>query len=220
MTDERIFESIYLNQKWGRTRNLFRRFLPKRLYSGPGSHDPKFTRPYWHAVRQWIEANGPFESAMDIGCGDFAVGCRLQPAFKQYLGVDVSPSIIEQSAKTYRRPGLEFRCAQGKDASLPMVDVVFIRQVFQHLSNADTQEVLANIVTKAKWLIVTEDVHADYEANPNQDMPTGPGNRLDLKSGVQVGVAPFDLGFTAAEVICEVQHKHGKVVTTCLKIDK
>ena len=67
-----------------------------------------------------------------------------------------------------------------------------IRQVLQHLSNAEVGLILENC-KKFKYLIVTEHYpNPDFELVPNIDIPHGPDMRLHYDSAVVLDKPPFD----------------------------
>lgn len=82
-----------------------------------------------------------------------------------------------------------------------MSDVIFIRQVLQHLSNAEIGKFVRNIQGKFRFLVVTESMSKSMFFSPNKDIDTGPGIRIHKKSGVVLEKPPFNLQFSKVEVI-------------------
>ena len=72
-----IFTQTYESQFWGCSNDPADRF-----FSGHGSRDPIVVAPYLASVRGLLHglrlANGKKPSVIDIGCGDFFVGSRLE----------------------------------------------------------------------------------------------------------------------------------------------
>ena len=56
-----------------------------------------------------------------------------------YNGVDIVDELIEHNRKTFRHPNIRFHCmdAAKDNVDLPFGELLIIRQVLQHLSNAD-----------------------------------------------------------------------------------
>jgi hypothetical protein len=106
---------------------------------------------------------------------------------------------------------IDFRCVDIVKDELPKGEVVIIRQVLQHLSNADIALVLPKLAA-FKYLIITEHIPVGNFV-PNLDKPSGLGirmhNGLKKDSGVVITEPPFN--FKAANVqtlqttICEDQ---------------
>ena len=100
---------------------------------------------------------------VDGGCGDFSIGSRLASKFDEYLALDVSSRIVEINKSRYAD-----LCASGRvtfgfmdmtSTTFPPTDLVLIRQVLQHLTNAQIQKILNNIEA-SQWrrVLITEQV--------------------------------------------------------------
>ncbi len=73
---------------------------------------------------------------------------------------------------------------------LPSGDVAILRQVLQHLSNAEIKRVVEKLYN-FKYVILTEHLpEVDFE--PNKDIISGQGIRLKKQSGVKLSEAPFN----------------------------
>ncbi len=74
---------------------------------------------------------------------------------------------------------------------MPLGDCAIIRQVLQHLSNAEVQAIVNKLVN-FKYLILTEHLpKGDFI--PNKDIISGQGIRLKKKSGINLLAPPFNL---------------------------
>ena len=74
---------------------------------------------------------------------------------------------------------------------MPSGDCAIIRQVLQHLSNAEVQAIV-NKLANFKYLILTEHLpKGDFI--PNKDILSGQGIRLKKKSGINLLAPPFHL---------------------------
>ncbi|WP_158974445.1 class I SAM-dependent methyltransferase [Cellulophaga sp. L1A9] len=177
-----VMHQIYENHLWGGAEFDF--------YSGDGSHVDAITEPYIKEVSAFLKS---FESPLvvcDVGCGDFNIGNQLIGFSEKYFAVDIVPALIERNKARFKNDNLEFLCLDICEADLPKADCIFVRQVLQHLSNAEIQSFLSQL-KNYPYCIVTEHIpNGDYE--PNIDMVTGMGNRVKKKSGVAIMAHPFN----------------------------
>ena len=211
LSSTEVFTKVYATRTWGTDAEPGSRF-----YSGGGSRDEAVVGPYVSAVTAFIASLERRPDLVDLGCGDFAVGARIRPACARYVACDVVAALVEDLARRY--PDLDVRfvtCDIARD-DLPDGDVATLRQVLQHLSNADIAEVLPKVAERYRYLILTE--HLPHGAFvPNLDMPTGPGirvHRCDPPSGVVVTEPPFGLPAEARRELCRVEQPDGVIVTT------
>jgi hypothetical protein len=208
---ESIFTEIYGRQLWGS--DSTGRSAPG-LYSGPGSHDPGIVDVYVHTVRGFISAHFPSGlTLVDLGCGDFNIGSRFVDLADSYIACDVVQDLVDRNSVAF--PEVDFRRLDLTVDQLPIGDIAIVRQVFQHLSNADIQRALANL-EKFRWVIVSEAVPASRFI-PNRDKPTGPGIRAWAKSGVVLGDPPFSMRCTEAQELCSVPDRECVIVTTAYR---
>ena len=130
-------------------------------------------------------------TVVDLGCGDFRVGRRIcSPSYK-YVGVDIVPSLIDQLNVSFGSDNASFRHLNIVDQIPPDGDLCLIRQVLQHLSNAEIERVLRN-VQKYRYLIISEHIPL-FPEHFNLDKPHGPDIRLSKNSGVFLDEPPFSL---------------------------
>jgi hypothetical protein len=200
-----VFSEIYERRIWGGDAS-------RDFDSGAGSHDPTVVAAYVDAVTRLASAIGRTLDAVDLGCGDFNVGSQLRHLFGGYVACDVVPSLIERNRAVYAALGVDFRCLDIVADDLPPGDIVFVRQVLQHLSNADVQRLVEKL-HPYKFLVLTEHVPARPGFAPNVDQATGAGTRLQTGSGVVLTAAPFALRARAERTLCEV-HGYGGVIRT------
>lgn len=177
------FSKIYDENLWGGS--------PGEICSGSGS-TPEYAQAYANAIRGFLLEN-KIGTVVDLGCGDFAIGNMIQIPKMKYIGVDVVPRVIERNLRLFKQENIEFKCLDIIDDELPTADVCLIRQVLQHLSNAQIEKVLCK--TKGfKWLIITEHLPAESARRSyNSDKPHGPDTRLTDSSGVFLEMPPFNL---------------------------
>jgi hypothetical protein len=97
---------------------------------------------------------------------------------------------------------------------LPDGDLCLVRQVLQHLSNAEISKVLEN-VRKYKYLIVTEHYpNPVIKMKPNLDIPHGPTVRLRYDSAVVLDKPPFNLKNT--QLLLDVEAEEETRIKTFL----
>jgi SAM-dependent methyltransferase len=181
------FSEIYHTKLWGEADG-------EAFCSGGGS-DAQFAIPYLKHVHNLI-AEHKIRTVVDLGCGDFRVGRLLcAQSDLQYVGVDVVPDLIAYNQSRFGGPQVEFRCANLIDDELPDGELCLIRQVLQHLSNAEISSVLAKCA-KYRVVLVTEEVFTKPGSRPNLDITHGPDNRASDNSGVFLDLPPFSLKTT------------------------
>jgi len=128
---------------------------------------------------------------VDLGCGDFTVGARLVEGGLGYVGVDIVPDLVARNERLFGRDGVRFVCRDIIADELPDGDLCLVRQVLQHLSNAQIEGVLRN-VERYRHVLVTEHYPAlDVAVRPNVDKPCGEDVRVYDDSGVYLDAAPF-----------------------------
>lgn len=209
------------------TREVFSRIYQKRVWtgddgysSGTGSRTTSVVDPYLEAVTRWANANQSANlTALDLGCGDFHVGGRVFHLFKKYIAADIVPVLIESHRKTHVAPNLEFQCVDAIDESLPQADVVFIRQVLQHLSNAQILKIIPKL-SQFRHAIISEHLPAPSRLkSKNLDKVHGGGIRLGQASGIYLQDPPFLMRAVESEILLEVPagpdaEHDGVIVTT------
>ncbi len=181
------FSEIYRTRLWGEAEG-------EDFYSGGGSEE-YFAAPYLKQVQRLI-AEHQIRTVVDLGCGDFRVGRLISEQCNvQYVGVDVVPDLISYNRSRFAGPQVEFRCANLIDDALPDGGLCLIRQVLQHLTNAEILRVLAKCA-KYRAVLVTEELFTKRGSRPNLDITHGPDNRASDNSGVFLHLPPFSLKTT------------------------
>ena len=175
------FGASYRDRWWGKLSG-------EVFYSGSGSDEP-FASDYCRLIEEYAAANH-VSSVVDLGCGDFRIGRRIAAGVRDYCGVDIVPELVEYNHRRHGIPGIRFVCLDIVDDELPPADLCLLRQVLQHLSNAEISRVLANLRC-FPHVIVTEHVPSGAVRRPNLDKPHGPDTRLEDGSGVFVTLPPF-----------------------------
>lgn len=187
-----VFAGVYRSNLWGGN--------PGEFYSGDGSL-PLFAEPYCAYLREFIVSLGCQRvTVVDLGCGDFRVGAQLVSSVAdrghvriEYVGVDVVEALIERNRRRHAAPNVTFACADIVADELPAGDVCLVRQVLQHLSNAEIQRILPKLA-RYPHVFVTEHFPSPGAALvPNRDKPHGSEIRVEHDSAVCLDQPPFGL---------------------------
>jgi SAM-dependent methyltransferase len=195
---QEVFSDIYRNGRWAKGDG-------RAFHSGTGSRDAHVVGPYVAAMRAELLAHpgGP-PRVVDLGCGDFTVGRQLLDLAAEYTAADVVPELIEHLKATVSDPRVRFVQLDLTRDELPAGDVCFVRQVFQHLSNAQIAAALDRL-RRYPIVYITEHHPAPGPAVvPNRDKVQGAGIRLYDHSGVFLDAPPFGLPAERLQLVLEV----------------
>mgnify|MGYP002479352461 CR=1 FL=1 len=105
----------------------------------------KHVEPYIKATSDFLSSLGAKPDVVDLGCGDFNVGSRLRPFCEKYVACDVAAPVVEVNREKFADLDVGFRQLDIIESELPEGDAVLIRQVLQHLSNADIEKIVAKL---------------------------------------------------------------------------
>lgn len=208
-----LFSRIYREGLWGRSADPDRPF-----YSGSGSDDRTITSAYVDAVSAFVRSLPRPPSALDLGCGDFHVGRRIRPLCGTYVACDVVPELIEFNRHRYADLDVDFRVLDLSEDPLPPADLVFARQVLQHLSNARIRRFVRGLPGRFTYLVLTEHLPSSPSFPHNIDQPSSHLPRLRRNSGVVLTSPPFELQAIEARTLCEVREGPGIIRTTLYRL--
>ncbi|WP_299098845.1 class I SAM-dependent methyltransferase [uncultured Winogradskyella sp.] len=189
------------------------------FYSGSGSHDAEIVTPYIECVSSFLQAHNNALTVCDLGCGDFNIGKQLIRYTKKYIGIDIVDNLIERNKKLFKAENLEFYCLDIVEDELPKADCIVLRQVLQHLSNAEILKIVKKL-SNYNYVILTEHLPiGNFE--PNKDIISGQGIRIKKQSGVDVLVEPFNLKVREMKILNEIipADNKGVIVTALYIID-
>jgi hypothetical protein len=203
-----VMEQIYEQHFWGGNDSDF--------YSGEGSHNPKIIQPYIDSVTDFLKSHDNQLSVCDLGCGDFNVGKTLVPFTKAYVAIDIVEGLIERNQQLFKAGHLIFKCLDIAKDDLPRADCVIIRQVLQHLSNQEIQQILDKL-SVYEYIILTEHIPVG-EFIPNIDIIANSQNRLKHHSGVDVLAEPFNFKVKEFKILNEVILDDNSQIVTSLFI--
>ncbi|WP_241836874.1 class I SAM-dependent methyltransferase [Aequorivita sp. KMM 9714] len=201
---------VYEKKLWGDNDTDF--------YSGEGSHHPDLVNPYIDVVTSFLNTFEAPITVCDLGCGDFNIGKELYKHTEKYIGVDIVEALIQRNKSLFKAENLEFYCLDVAVDNLPLGDCVLLRQVLQHLSNSEVQQIVSKLGAY-QYVILTEHL-PDGEFIPNKDIISGQGIRLKKQSGINLLLPPFNMKVMDEKQLLAIQLKDspGVIVTTLYKL--
>jgi SAM-dependent methyltransferase len=153
------------------------------------------------ALRDAAERN--VKSVVDLGCGDFRVGRLIAATGVAYTGVDVVEPLIAENTRRDASPTVRFQCADITSDALPDGELCLIREVLQHLSNAQISAILPRL-SKYKYVLITEVHPEDFRHYQiNRDKPHGESSRLAHFSVLCLDQPPFNVA--DARLVFEIE---------------
>lgn len=195
MSTRKIFTEIYEKKLWGGK---------EEFNSGSGSSEGSVTAAYVKKITAYLKSQRKKPTVVDLGCGDFQIGRQLTAYCSSYTGVDIVPNLIKKLDKTAKTKNIKFLCLDIVADPLPAGEIVFVRQVLQHLSNDQISAILKKLKAY-KTVFVTEHYPTDRaKIKPNKDIVAGSAIRLYQNSGVYLDKPPFNLPKKFMKKILEV----------------
>ena len=205
---KKAMQQVYEMNLWGSGTEDF--------YSGEGSHKPEIVKPYIETLTTFLTSFENPISVCDLGCGDFNIGKELVSYTKNYVAVDIVPELITYNKKKFKSKNVEFQCLDIAVDDLPVADCAILRQVLQHLSNAEVLQITRKLM-QYTYVIVTEHL-PNKKFVANIDIISGQGTRLKMKSGIKLQESPFNLKTVKSKELLRVVDQHGVIVTTAYKL--
>jgi len=203
-------EQVYEKNLWGTNTSDF--------YSGAGSHHPEIVNPYINVLTSFLTSFKSPLAVCDLGCGDFNVGKDVVKFTKKYVAVDVVTGLIEHNKERFKEENLEFHCMNIAEDKLPLGDCALLRQVLQHLSNAEVERIVKKL-SNFKYVILTEHLPSG-DFTPNKDIISGQGIRLKKQSGLNLLASPFNFKVKKEKQLLSVHLNDFKelIVTTLYEV--
>jgi hypothetical protein len=181
---QEVFTEIYTKQLWGTEGTM-------NFYSGPGS-DPGAAQPYCDFVKSFMVAHG-IGSVVDLGCGDFRVGSMIAPSCTRYTGVDIVEPLIAENRRQHASSTVSFERLDITSDALPEGELCLLREVLQHVSNAQIREIL-NRISRYPYALITDVQPAETSRyRPNGDKIHGASSRILHRSVLQLDKPPFNV---------------------------
>lgn len=207
---KKAMEQVYEMNLWGAGKSEF--------YSGDGSHNSEIVKPYIDVIISFLTSFNEPLTVCDLGCGDFNVGKEFVKHSKKYIAVDIISDLITYNKSVFKESNLEFYCLDIAADELPTGDCVLLRQVLQHLSNNEVQNIIKKL-TNFKYIILTEHL-PNGEFIPNKDIISGQGIRIKKQSGLNLLAPPFNFKVKEEKQLLSIPLKNNKgiIVTTFYKV--
>ena len=153
---------------------------------------------------------------VDLGCGDFSVGCCIRHLCNRYIACDVVPNLIKFNKARYPDLAVDFRMLDLAKDELPRGEMGFVRQVLQHLSNEQISRFVARAPDAFVHLVVTEHLPMRPDFKHDVDKLTGPGTKMGHDSGIVLTSPPFNLRSKVTRELCRVNSVDSGVLVTTL----
>jgi SAM-dependent methyltransferase len=184
LSAKEAFTKIYQEHHWGGEDSDY--------CSGDGTVNPNTDR-YITFLNEFIAQHG-VRSILDIGCGDFRIMRQVVEANPQlhFTGADVVDDLVERNNRQFGNERIRFVCLDAIEDELPAAQLCTVRQVLQHLSNDQIQQILKKL-RQFDFVLVTEHLPTGKNAVKNKDKTLGPDIRLFYNSGVFLDAPPFSL---------------------------
>jgi SAM-dependent methyltransferase len=116
-------------------------------------------------------------SIVDICCGDWQFSQFINWGDRTYLGIDVVAPVIEANRQKFARPNVTFSHANPLDDGFEISgDLLLMKDVLQHLSNANVQKLLG-LTSRFKFSLLT-----NAYAAVNDDCENGDTRPLDVRA--------------------------------------
>jgi Glycosyltransferase sugar-binding region containing DXD motif len=195
----RTFQAIYRQDLWGG--NAITPFFSG--FGSRGEHAKLYVEAMVPLLRQHASESSKEFVIVDLGCGDFEIGSQLVKSLcgVRYIGCDIVPELIEYNQYRYGTPlygkgNIEFRTVDIVRDRFPDGDLCLVRQVLQHLSNAEISAILPKL-SKYRHVYISEGQPLIRQGFPNPDKPVGQGVRYDWSTGrgrgVELDLPPWNL---------------------------
>lgn len=163
------FERIYAEGLWATDQR-------GKGTSGGGS-TIEATKFYRRFLQDFLAAYA-IRSVVDAGCGDWEFSQAVDWSGVQYLGVDIVPAVIEANQRRFSKPNIRFAVADIVREDLPPADLLLVKDVLQHLSNADIAR-FARQFGRYRHVLLVNDVEPGSLTAEPKDIPSGRYRPID-----------------------------------------
>jgi SAM-dependent methyltransferase len=194
VTHAAIFDHVYAKQKWLKG-------------SGPGSY-AETTEKYRAFLQDFIATRG-VKSVVDVGCGDWQFSQLIDWSSVDYLGIDVS-SIALGHAQNFATDRIRFTQGDARTMVLPRADLLIMKDVLQHWTNAEIAALIPKFAQFRYCLITNGFVDGAMPAL-NLDKSAGSYRPVDLAKPpfgvVGTDVLAYDFAVPVAGAGVFAEHK-------------
>jgi len=165
----KAFELAYAEQHWGKDQQ-------GKGTSGFGS-TLEFTKLYRVFLQDFM-ARHAIRSVVDAGCGAWVSAQAIDWRGIDYLGVDIVEPVIKANQKRFGAANIRFAVADMVRDELPPADLLIVKDVLQHLSNADITRFLAQL-PRYRHVLLVNDVHPGSLTAQTGDIRSGGYRQID-----------------------------------------
>ncbi len=153
-------------------------------------------RKYIQFVQKFLTSHEDIECILDVGCGDWQIGHKIDWGHCKYIGIDVSDYVLAETKRKYETDTIKFHVIDAANDVLPDADLVIIKDVLEHLSFDKIQRILDK-TDKYKYILIQNDIN--ILETINYDIDNGGYRKLDITK------APFHF---KAELVCSYTELH------------
>jgi SAM-dependent methyltransferase len=164
------FERIYREGLWAKD-------AQGKGTSGYGS-TLEFTKLYRVFLQDFLAAH-QIRSVVDAGCGDWEFSQAIDWKGIRYLGVDIAPSVIAANQRRFEAANVRFAVADIVRDPLPPADLLLVKDVLQHLSNADITLFFRQL-QRYRHVLIVNDVLPESLSAEAADIQTGRYRPIDV----------------------------------------
>jgi len=178
----RVFNRYYLNNAW--------------IGGGSGSGS---TAENTTAYREFLASflrQFEIKSVVDLGCGDWQFSRLIDWTGIDYLGIDVS-KVVLQNTKKFTNPNVRFANMDALSGDLPAADLLLVKDVIQHWSNSDIAHLIP-VLNRYKYALITNTSHKNT-TRINENIRPGACRPVDLSAEPFNVNGSFVLEFYAGE---------------------
>ena len=150
-----VFETIYRENIWGA--------------SGGGSKLDT-TVEYRRLLVALLRKNH-IRSVLDIGCGDWEFSRAIPWDDIHYVGIDIVSQLIEENRRKYGTHNIQFLRMDAVDENWPVAELLIVKDVLQHLSNAGVSRMLKKVQNYRYALITNNYAKANFESEDGDTRP-------------------------------------------------
>jgi len=165
----KAFEKVYKDKLWGTNAN-------GKGYSGYGSTAQATV--LWRTFLQQFMKENNIKSVVDAGCGDWESTNDTDWTGIDYKGYDIVDSVIQADKAKYEKPNIHFFTGNVVTTDLPAADLLIVKHVLQHLSNAEVAQLLTQ-VPKYKHVLLVDSVNNITLTGDNKDISAGDFREMD-----------------------------------------
>ena len=178
------FNKIYTSNRW-----IFG--------SGTGSVAINNTKYIWF-LQNFLDSHTDIKCILDVGCGDWQIGSKIDWNNRKYVGIDVSDYVLAETIKKYQTDTIKFQVMDATKDELPRADIIILKDVLEHLG-FDQIELILNKTRNYKYVLIQNDIN--ILETTNYDIENGKYRKLDITKNPFFFGAKLVSSYTEAHLI-------------------